>query len=81
MCALGKHTSTPEAIFQLLHSGMDIARISMNSVKNTEHKKLIQTVREASQATNLSCGICIDLQGPVIRICDIRNNNVKLNKG
>lgn len=47
---------------------MNIARINMSNIENKEHKVIIDMIRRASKLTSIQCGICIDLQGPIIRI-------------
>lgn len=56
-----------------MNSGMNIARINMSSIQNKEHKVLIEMIKKASKLSNNKCGILLDLQGPVIRVCDFKD--------
>jgi len=79
MCTLGKNTSSVAAICEMLDRGMDMARINMCMINSNEHEKMIEMVRKAEKITKKTCGIMVDLQGPVVRICDFKNNASHVN--
>ena len=51
---------------------MDVARLNMSHGSYADHEKAYRLVREASDATGHGVGIFADLQGPKIRLGDVR---------
>mgnify|MGYP000020477104 CR=1 FL=1 len=80
VCTLGPATATPDAIRGLIQAGMNVARINFSHGTAEEHEVTIRTVREAATALNQPIAILGDLQGPRIRIGDLRQT-VVLNQG
>lgn len=68
ICTLGPATNSLEKIIELIHAGMDVARLNFSHGSHAEHKARIDLVREASRRTGKPIAILQDLQGPKIRI-------------
>ncbi len=71
ICTLGPSTNSVEKIVELVHAGMDIARMNFSHGIHADHKARIDMVREASKITGKQIAILQDLQGPKIRIGDL----------
>jgi len=71
ICTLGPSTNSVEKIIELVHAGMDIARMNFSHGTHADHKARIDMVRKASQITGKQIAILQDLQGPKIRIGDL----------
>lgn len=71
ICTLGPSTNSVEKIVELVHAGMDIARLNFSHGTHEDHKSRIAMVREASKITGKQIAILQDLQGPKIRIGDL----------
>lgn len=71
ICTLGPSTNSVEKIVELIHAGMDIARMNFSHGTHADHKACIAMVREASKITGKQIAILQDLQGPKIRIGDL----------
>ncbi len=71
ICTLGPSTNSVEKIVELVHAGMDIARMNFSHGTHADHKARIEMVREASKITGKDIAILQDLQGPKIRIGDL----------
>ncbi|CAN5615825.1 pyruvate kinase [soil metagenome] len=80
VCTLGPATSTPGAIRGLIQAGMNVARINFSHGTTAEHEVTIGTVRKAARELDRPVAILGDLQGPRIRIGDLRQT-VTLNQG
>ena len=80
VCTLGPATSTPEAIRGLIQAGMNVARINFSHGTPAEQELTITRVRAAASELGLPVAILGDLQGPRIRIGDLRQT-VLLNQG
>jgi pyruvate kinase len=68
ICTLGPSTNTLEKIIELIHAGMDVARLNFSHGSHSDHMTRIELVREASRRTGKPVAILQDLQGPKIRI-------------
>ena len=81
VCTLGPASSSREAIRALISAGMDVARLNFSHGSHDEHKRLIGLVREESAAADRVVPILQDLQGPKIRIGEMKNGGALLHKG
>ena len=81
VCTLGPSSSSREAIRALIEAGMDMARLNFSHGSHDDHKRLIGLVREESAAAGRVVPILQDLQGPKIRIGEMKNGGVLLHKG
>ncbi len=68
ICTLGPATNSLEKIIELIHAGMDVARLNFSHGSHSDHKARIEMVREAARRTGKHIAILQDLQGPKIRI-------------
>jgi pyruvate kinase len=81
VCTLGPATSAPERVLQLVEAGMDVARLNLSHGSHTEHERVYERVRKASDQTGHSVGILADLQGPKIRLAEFAEGKVNLTYG
>jgi len=51
----------------MLQKGMNIARLNFSHGDHESHSKMLQTIRNASKASGIPCGILLDTKGPEIR--------------
>lgn len=68
IATLGPASSDLQIVKKLIQARVNIVRVNMSHSTHSEHKKLIQTVRQASKEEGWEVGILIDLQGPKIRV-------------
>lgn len=68
VCTLGPSSNTKEKIDELVHSGMNMARINFSHGTHEENGKVIQNVRAIAQKYDISLPVLADLQGPKIRV-------------
>ncbi len=81
VCTLGPATSTRERIHELVHAGMDVARLNLSHGSPAEHERVYRLVREASDETGHSVGVLVDLQGPKIRLGRFADGSVSVAEG
>jgi pyruvate kinase len=66
----------------MMRNGMNLARINMSSIQHKEHKVLVRMIRKAAEVIGVQCGICVELQGPVIKLGEFDvGASVRLEKG
>jgi pyruvate kinase len=68
VCTIGPATATPEKIRELVHAGMDVARLNFSHGTHAEHARVYSMVRQASGESGRAVAILADLQGPKIRL-------------
>jgi len=72
VCTLGPATESVEALMGLMSAGMDLVRINCSHGTVANRLELVARVREAATRLNTFMPIMFDLQGPKIRIGDLK---------
>ncbi|HEY0752623.1 MAG TPA: pyruvate kinase [Ktedonobacteraceae bacterium] len=73
VCTIGPATSSEERIEQLMHAGMNVARLNFSHGTHEEHALVIERIRAISARLGLAIAILQDLQGPKIRTGVLRD--------
>lgn len=81
VATLGPATDAPEALDELIRSGIDVCRINFSHGSPEEHKVRVEAVRNRARACGRQVGIIADLQGPKIRIGAFMNGCIELTEG
>lgn len=67
----GKSERVAEDYVQLLHAGMNCARINTGHDTPEDWDRMITEIRKASEMSGLNCSVYFDLAGPKIRVVTI----------
>lgn len=81
VCTLGPASSTPEVIYQMIRSGMRVARLNFSHGDHAFHSGLIHKVREASEKAGIDITILQDLQGLKVRLGKLKEGRAILAAG
>lgn len=82
VCTIGPATSSEEKLEQLMRAGMNVARLNFSHGKHEEHALVIERIRAISKRLHYPIAILQDLQGPKIRVGDLRDGQpIKLIDG
>lgn len=81
VATIGPATETEKVLTELIHSGMNVARLNMSHGDHTEHGKRITTIRSVSKKTGARLAILQDLAGPKIRIGEFYKDRIELIQG
>ena len=81
VCTIGPASDSPEIMQQLLHAGMNIARLNFSHGDFAWHKAAIDDLRCAAHTTGKRLTIMADLPGPKIRIGQLAEEPITLNQG
>jgi pyruvate kinase len=81
VCTIGPASRDQEIIEQMLLAGMNIARINLAHGELEDHRQKITNLRAASHATGQRVAIFADLPGPKIRIGELDQDTVFLERG
>ncbi|MBN1494568.1 pyruvate kinase [Candidatus Peregrinibacteria bacterium] len=80
VCTLGPSSESPQMIEKMIRAGMDCARLNFSHGSYENHAKLIKNVRNAAKKIGVPLSILQDLQGPKIRIGNIKNKGINVEK-
>jgi pyruvate kinase len=78
ICTLGPVSSSAKVITHMVRAGMGVARLNFSHGTHEEHLAMIQNIRIASEETGEPISIIQDLQGPKIRIGELKTRTIEL---
>lgn len=81
VCTLGPSSNTFEEIENLYRAGMNVVRINFSHGTHEDHKKTIGFVREVSKKHQYSIPVLMDLQGPKIRVGQMKDGGQMVTEG
>ena len=81
VATIGPASSDKEVLKTLIKEGVDVCRLNFSHGTHEDHIKVIKTVREIISEINYPVAILGDLQGPKIRIGNIKDNKIILRSG
>jgi pyruvate kinase len=81
VCTIGPSCNTQEGIVNLLLHGMNVARINFSHGSHEVHARSIKFIRKAAREYNYSIPVLMDLQGPKIRVGQMKNGGQELEEG
>ena len=80
VCTIGPASESPEILRQMLHAGMNIARLNFSHGEFTWHRTVIDNLRLAARSAGKHLTIMADLPGPKIRIGLLGKEPVELKR-
>lgn len=81
VATLGPATSTKEVLSAIIEAGVNVCRVNFSHGAYEDHEKTIKLIREISKEKGIHTAILADLQGPKIRVGQMEDNGVILEKG
>ena len=81
VATIGPASNSPEMIRKLVSAGMDVARLNFSHGKYEDHAKVVSDLRMISEELGKPVTIMQDLQGPKIRVGQIREEGMELLPG
>jgi pyruvate kinase len=81
IATVGPACNTYEGIISLVHAGVDVFRLNFSHGKHEDHAKVIEIIEQINSQFPFNIAILADLQGPKLRIGEVENNGVLLEKG
>lgn len=73
IATIGPSSQNEQILADMVHAGMNIARLNFSYGTHEEHAARISSLRHVSQSIDVSLGILQDLQGPKIRVGVLEN--------
>ncbi|MFD2614578.1 pyruvate kinase [Paenibacillus gansuensis] len=81
MCTLGHSCESVEIIKDMIKSGMNLARISVNHGLFDKQLIRVKNLRKAAEELGTYIPILLDLQGPEMRIGRLKEQNIEIIEG
>ena len=73
ICTIGPASKEENILRELITGGMDIARVNTSHSDSEEVIEIVEKIRRVSQEFKRNTAIILDLQGPKIRVSDLKN--------
>ncbi|MHB9142208.1 MAG: pyruvate kinase [Paludibacter sp.] len=80
IATLGPASATKEIIHKMILEGVDVFRLNFSHSTQAEHLKLIHIIQDLNLEFETHVSILADLQGPKLRVGEIENNLIHLEK-
>ncbi len=81
VATIGPVTSSKENLVKLIKSGVNVCRLNFSHSTHEQHIEVIKNIREADKELGTHTAILGDLQGPKIRIGEVKDDNIELVPG
>lgn len=81
ICTIGPAVSSYEKIYELIHAGMNVARLNFSHGTHEEHEKIIQILKNAREDLKKPLAIMLDTKGPEIRLKTPGALDIRLKQG
>jgi len=81
IATLGPASNSKEVILQMINAGVDVFRLNFSHSTKAEHLNLINIIKELNLELCTNVAILADLQGPKLRVGEIKNDFLNLEEG
>ena len=81
LATLGPASSSKEMIRELFRAGADVFRLNFSHGSHDDHRERYDTIREIEAELDRPIGILADMQGPKLRIGNLKGGEVTLKAG
>lgn len=78
---MGPASSSEEKLIQLINAGMNVARLNFSHGAHDDHGRTIATIRQVDEKLGTHTALLADLQGPKLRIGDLKEGHIELKEG
>lgn len=81
LATVGPASNTPDRLLALIREGVNAFRLNFSHGAYSEHQKVIDHVRNLNSQHGLNICLVQDLQGPKIRLGDVKNGAIEIKEG
>ncbi len=81
IATVGPACNTYDKLLALVNEGVNVFRLNFSHGTHEQHLQVIQHIKKINATHNSNIAILTDLQGPKLRVGDIKNGSLDLNKG
>lgn len=80
IATIGPASSSKSTLKQMFIEGVDVCRLNFSHQDHATHGEIIKTIREINSELGTNVAILVDLQGPKIRIGEVENGAIVIEK-
>jgi pyruvate kinase len=81
LATVGPATGSAAAVRRMLSAGVDAFRLNFSHGTTEEHRAVLQRLHDAARGRHQNVAIVADLQGPKVRIGDLKDRQLRLVEG
>lgn len=81
VATMGPASGAKETLQTMIEEGVNVVRMNFSHGSHDDHLKIIHTVREIDKEKGTHTAILADLQGPKLRVDEVKDNRVELVAG
>lgn len=81
IATVGPASSSKENLIKLVKAGVDVFRLNFSHGSHEDHLNVVKNINEINREFGLHISILQDLQGPKIRIGEVENGEVLIERG
>lgn len=81
VATIGPASSSKEVLKEMVQSGMNIARLNFSHGSHKDHLQVVRNIRELNEEMKIDIGMLADLQGPKIRLGEVKDGGVEVKNG
>lgn len=81
IATVGPASSSYDNLLALVKAGVDVFRLNFSHGKHEDHQEVINRITYINEKYGLHIGILADLQGPKLRVGEIKDNALELKTG
>jgi pyruvate kinase len=81
VATVGPACNTYEKLLALVNEGVNVFRLNFSHGTHEQHKQVMDHIKTINKTFNRNIAMLADLQGPKLRVGEIANNALMLNKG
>ena len=81
VATIGPASDSIDSMRKMLRAGMNVARVNFSHGSHDSHRETIKRLRQAAREEDMVLAILGDLQGPKIRLGNVRTGGIPLTLG
>ena len=81
VATVGPACNSYEQLLALAQAGVDVFRLNFSHGTHEQHLDVMQHIQRIRAEYSLHCSILADLQGPKLRVGEVENNGIEIQKG
>ncbi|WP_129715086.1 pyruvate kinase [Pedobacter sp. SYP-B3415] len=81
VATLGPASQKPDVLYSMFNAGLDVCRLNFSHGSQADHQVVLDTIKDLNQKHGYNVGILADLQGPKIRIGQVKDGGINLING
>ncbi len=81
VCTMGPTTTDEEVLAELMHAGMNVARLNFSHGTHEDHLAHVERIRRVSERLDMPIAVLLDTKGPEYRTGMLEGGSVLLTEG